>query len=714
MTDKATLSRRTLLQGSAITAGAVMLGACSPGTTNSSGDKKGSKGDSKADASKKGSATKPLPKPAKLTESPLLAEQVKAGKLDALEKRIPGNPYVVPHKWLEEGKYGGTLQMIVDTSDNGNVKELMYGHSPLRWLNDGLSIGPGLAESWESNADATEWTFHFRKGLRWSDGEPWSTDDIMFWWNDIVLNEDHTDVPPDEAKSGKGTTATFKAVDETTLSITFDAPAPLTADRLAMWTNGTIGNGPKWMAPAHFAKQYHVKYNPKAGKDWAKEGGVFEKNVDFSQNPKCPTMNGWMLKSYQEGRSVVYERNPYYYAVSPEGKQLPYLDTINYSIVKDFQVGKLQVQKGEIDYVHGPFYNIDLPDISPLRKVADSAGIDLYTWDGGSGTGSLFFFNYDHKDPKLRELIRKPEFRQAISYAFNREQVRKALYYNTGEPTTGTLSPKAKEYLVNDEGKQVYKDWRDAYIKYDPAKAKQLLDGLGLKDTNGDGFREYPDGSKLSFTLDFPADTTDEHKEKMAYLKRDLDAVGLKTVQNPFSPDTWGEQWEQGRLTSHNAWEVGDGPNHLVYPQWLVPIEASRYCPLEGKYYDVIRSDPKKVAEMKKISDPWKRTPPNMEPEAGGPVEALWKLYDQSKIEPDEMKRHKLVWDMIKIHIDSGPFFMGSVANTPRVIVKKTDLKNVPDKPNLQLGGFANPWIHPTPAVYDPEAFFWEDPTKHA
>src|SRR5262245_12839572 len=154
MTDKATLSRRTLLQGSAITAGAVMLGACSPGTTNSPGEK-GSKDDSKADASKKGSADKPLPKPAKLTESPLLAEQVKAGKLDAIEKRIPGNPFVVPHKWLTEGKYGGTLQTIVDTSDNGNIKEMMYGHSLLRWVNDGLGIVPGLAESWESNADAT-------------------------------------------------------------------------------------------------------------------------------------------------------------------------------------------------------------------------------------------------------------------------------------------------------------------------------------------------------------------------------------------------------------------------------------------------------------------------------------------------------------------------------------------------------------------------------
>jgi len=77
------------------------------------------------------------------------------------------------------------------------------------------------------------------------------------------------------------------------------------------------------------------------------------------------------------------------------------------------------------------------------------------------------------------------------------------------------------------------------------------------------------------------------------------------------------------------------------------------------------------------------------------------------------MKRTQLVWDIIKVHVSDGPFFQGTVANPPQVISKKKTLKNVPAKENLALGGFVNPWIHPTPAVYDPDCYYWDDPENH-
>ena len=141
----------------------------------------------------------------------------------------------------------------------------------------------------------------------------------------------------------------------------------------------------------------------------------------------------------------------------------------------------------------------------------------------------------------------------------------------------------------------------------------------------------------------------------------------------------------------------------------MVPLEYTRWAPLEGEMYN---SKDTKAYTKFESDDPWKRQPPRMMPE-GGPVEKLWDLYDQTKVEPDEMKRTQLVWDIIKVHVSDGPFFQGTVANPPRVICKKRTFKNVPVKENLALGGFVNPRIHPTPAVYDPDTYFWDDPENH-
>ena len=191
------LKRRTFLYASAAAAGAVTLGACSDGGQTPAGTSGGEKAGGSG-AAAKGSATKPLSKPANLKEAPMLKALVDSGDLPPLAERLPENPYVIPHKWVKPGKYGGNLLMVTEKSTGSGSesnREYMYGHTLLRWLNDGLDIGPGLVESWESNDDASEWTLHFRKGIKWSDGQPWSTADIMFWWDDMVNSTRTTPTP---------------------------------------------------------------------------------------------------------------------------------------------------------------------------------------------------------------------------------------------------------------------------------------------------------------------------------------------------------------------------------------------------------------------------------------------------------------------------------------------------------------------------------------
>jgi peptide/nickel transport system substrate-binding protein len=711
MAHSNSIDRRGFLYGSAIAAGSIMLASCSgSGSDSGSNEAPAAEPASKA----KGSETKPLAPPSSFKEAPTLAARVKAGDLPPVEERLPESPYVIPHRWLATGNYGGRLRMIMAESYSSAIKEYMYGRSFLRFLNDGLDIGPGLVESWESNDDATEWVFHFRKGLKWSDGEPWTTADIMYWWDDMVNNDEYTGVdPPDDVRSGKGTVAKVEAPDETTLTLTFDAPAPITPERLAAWVNspaqeGSIG--PLWMQPKHYMKQFHPTYNKEiTKKDWYLD---HDNKGDFGRNPDCPTMTGWTIKTYQDGRSALFERNPYYWCVDTEGNQLPYIDEVQFSVVVDDEVQKLQMSEGKVDYVHGGHHGLVLEDISGFKQSEDRTGVRVHLWDSGSGTGSIVFFNYDYPDKEMRELIRNPKFRQALSYAVNREDIRKSIYFATGEVTTGTLSPKGEMFTLNDEAKQNYVKWRDAYVKYDVEKAKSMLDELGVVDKDGDGKRELPSGAKLQISLDYPADATNEHIQKNNRYKRDWDAVGVATKLTPIAPEAFGETWGRGELMTTTAWEVGDC-SPLIYPGWVVPVETGHWAPLHGQAFIMQTGDPKKLEQQADI-DPWKRTPPWILPEEGDPIDRLWKLYAQARVEPDQMKRVALLWEIQKIHIEDGPFFYGVVANYPRIVLVRDGLRNVPTKENLALGGWVNPWILPSPAVYDPETYFWEKPDDHA
>ncbi len=732
MADRSTLNRRDFLHLTAVAAGGSMLAACGGGGGGRSGTNTG-RGTAAADPtapapSTGGESTVTAPdasgeptaqsEAARATPIKATGNYKQAPSLDnvaglpPVAERLPKNPYVVPHQWLTTGKYGGHL--LMSSQDPGwgyahYVQESMYGNSFLRYLKDGMQIGPGLVESWDSNPEATQWTLHFREGLKWSDGKPWTTADVMYWWEDMVLNDQHPAGPPDDVRSGKGTVATLKAVDDVTLTMTFDAPAPITPDRLAAWVNRGIG--PDWHQPKHYLQQFHPKYNKKINpkSDWM---GKHDEAKDFAINPECPTMTGWKLKSLKEGVNTVWERNPYYWCVDKEGNQLPYIDGLTMGAVQDAEVFKLQLFQGKADYVHGGHTPLTIADYSRFIKAQANNKMKVTFWDSGSGTASIFFFNHNFPEPKMRKLIREPKFRQALSHAYNRSQVQKILYFNTGELTTGTLSPKGVNFNINNEGKQLYQQWRDSYLKYDPDLAKKMLDDLKVVDTNGDGLREMPDGSKLSITLDYPADAGPEHVRKNELLARDWNAIGVQTRLNPVPPDSWLDLWSRGRLMSTTAWEVGDN-SPLIYPGWVVPVESGHWAPLEGQMFS-LRGTPQEKQELNK--DPYKRTPPRIAPEKGSPTARLWKLYDEARVEVDPMKRIGKEWEIMKIHVNEGPFFLGVVANWPRIVLTKEGLKNVPTRENLKkyaLGGWVNPWILPSPAVYDPETYYWENPEQH-
>lgn len=701
----AALSRRNFLYGAAFSAGAAILSGCSGG----GGSKK--RGASTTSSTTgggggTGSVTTPRKAPEVVQESPAL----KGKGLPAVAKRLPQNPYVVPHRWIGPGKYGGTMNMVVFSSsgmaNDTSSYEFFYGVAPLRWLNDGLDIGPGSADSWSSNKDATEWTLHFRKGLRWSDGELVTVDDALFWWEDIVLPGHDAQVAPLGLLSAAGNPCKMTKVDDQTLKLTYDSPQPGFELYMATGVTGHFN-----ILPKHYLKQFHPKYNPSVKSGWDSPGGLWEQKSKWMRNPDCPVLTGYKCKSFDNNTGVVLERNPYYYVLNENGDQLPYIDKIVINVQQNTQVLKLQVQQGKVDYCHGPFNQIDLSDVSTLSKTKGSGNYRILLWDGGSGTGDMFFLNYDYiaKDQKYGTLFRDKRFRQAISLGFDRKTAQKTLYFGTGELTTGSLGPKAPEFVTKPDGPTLFKQWRDSFKDRDIGKAKKLLAELGLKDSNHDGYVEFPDGSKLTIEVPYSADqasTGNAHDDQLVANMKD---IGLRMVRSPIPPTAYLNLWETGQLMSRTNWEVSNG-SLLVAAYWLLPLENQRWAPLEGMMY-AVSGTPKEKAELN--VPPLKRHPPRMAPESGGPVAQMWDFYNQAKREPDNLKRTQLFWNIVKVHIDQGPFFMGEVANYLQPIVVNNDLRNVPTRDNLAQHGLVNDWELPCPAVYDPEVYYFTNPDSH-
>ncbi|MFN5926831.1 MAG: ABC transporter substrate-binding protein, partial [Roseiflexaceae bacterium] len=585
------LNRRNFLRLSAMGAASAAIVACggNTGTADNAAEPTKAAEEAKIQPTTPPAATAVPVVTTTFKQSPSLDQAVADGKLPNVDERLPKNPYTPPHVWLTAGKYGGKLRKAYANTWGiaGFQHESMYGHSILRYLKDGLAIGPGLAESWEASADASKWTFKFREGLKWSDGQPWTVGDIMYWWETMVGGNGKEatfpnglkpiDGPPDEARSGKGTLVTINKVDDYTMEMVFDAPAPLTADRIAMWVN--LGIGPRWMLPAHYCEQFNPVLKPDANKDWE----LHQTKSNFN-NPDLPRMSGWYQTVFEDGKRTVWERNPYYWCVDSEGQQLPYIDSIEIAYVADKETEKLAYLNGQVDHAH--FHTQTLADIKDFKDGAEKSKLNTLFWDSGSGTGTMYFFNYDYQDPAYRAVFRDAKFRQALSHAYDRADVQKAVYFGLGELSNGTMSPKAVEYNFNDEAKTRYAEWRDSYKAYDPAKAEALLDEAGYK-KGADGKRTMKDGSplKIQVTIGTSESPNGEHFQKNERLVKTWQAIGIDCELTPLPSEGYDEKWRAGEIMMKTAWEVGDGPNHLVYPQWVVPIEGDRWSPLHGIGY---------------------------------------------------------------------------------------------------------------------------------
>jgi len=423
-------------------------------------------------------------------ESPMLARRVEEGSLPPLPDRIPADPLVVePLKSV--GRYGGTLRGVALGPETSNDIQTAMLAGLFRFSDDLSERYPEVAEAYELSDDFRSCIITLRKGIRWSDGVPLTADDVMFYFEDWQFDEEISPVLSTDWIQG-GEPMQVTKVDD--LTVRFDFAIPFPGFSLLNET----GRPATPFVPRHFMESLHPRYTPDV-REAAEEAGYENWQDQFlrfaetdwgEQAPERPVLSPWMPVHNDQLRQR-YVRNPYYWKVDTDGRQLPYVDEVVVDYVSDTEVLLLKALAGDLDVCALSL----LPANYPLLKKGEEDG-EYRTLPLTSVRGAevAVAFNQEHKDPVLKAIFNDIRFRRATSVAINREQINKLVFLNQGTPRQAT---------VNEEASFFKPEWAEAYAQFDIDLANELLDEMGLAERDAEGVRLRPDGAPLTFLLEF-------------------------------------------------------------------------------------------------------------------------------------------------------------------------------------------------------------------
>ena len=517
----------------------------------------------------------------KYSEAPMLADLVKAGSLPAIDKRLPEDVFVVgPGTYLtkealpdwQPGVYGGTLRSA---------------HSVANWspdlfvaMNEPFLMAPkigdqnivcNICKEYKVSDDNKVFTFTLRKGLKWSDGEPVTTEDVRFTWEDIKNNEKLAPSGPDNqwrtGFSPSGNPAKLEILDDYSFKVTFDGPygSFLRALTIEGWVGYT-----QVVNPSHYLKKYHIKYtsldalkpeldklNLTGGEWWQVFSSKRCQNWDMT-NPRCadyPGLYAWVNKASGDPSLMTFERNPYYFKVDTKGQQLPYIDKMTSVQVNDVEAVNMKILAGDVDFMRESTALVKVPEYTAAEA---KAGFSVHLMEMHVDSTGLRL-NETFNDANWKKVAQDVRFRQAISLSINRKELIDTIYYTYAALPLKTVG--------------------EEFSTYDVAKANKILDDMGLTKKDADGFRQYEDGKTIEILLEHGAHAPDiapVSELVAAYLK----AIGIKVTVKQIDPSLWGTKWAANEIQATVMWshDIGWGNDvttgsvdraGVLWSQWL-------------------------------------------------------------------------------------------------------------------------------------------------
>jgi len=609
-----------------------------------------------------------------LKETPQLEPLVAEGKLPPIADRIPLDPLVVdlPAEGLETGRPGGSLRTLIDRPKSIRYI-VVWGYARLVGYTPELELKPDILKEVKVEDDNRVFTFILRRGHKWSDGKPFTSEDFRYYWEDVANNPTLSPSGPPATLLVDGEPPKFEVIDEITVRYSWSKPNPTFLQELARARPTFL------YMPAHYMRQFHEKYGDpeqiarmvaaERVKDWAALHNRRETMYDFD-NIDMPTLQPWSNSTKGPSTRFIMVRNPYFHRIDSTGQQLPYIN----EVIMDVAAARMIPAKAAAGETDLQARGLNFSDLAVLKQNEERSHYHVELWPSGKAAQFALYPNLNAADEEWRKLFRDERFRRALSISIDRYLISRTLYLGLADPANNF--PLQRSPLYD-------KELAGLWTQYSPEDANKLLDEIGLTKYDSSGYRLLPDGRRAEIVVETAGENPEE-VDILQLIAEDWAKIGIRLLIKPSMRDVLRDRAYTGQvmMTTWSGWDNGV-PTPAMMPDELAPTHQDNLVwPKWGEYHETKG----KSGEA---------------PDLPAAKELMTLYFDWFRAETDDERA--AIWKkMLKINAEQ-QFIIGVVGSVPQPVVVSNRLRNVPKDafygwdPGAQFG------------IYRPDQFWFAE-----